>query len=357
MRNRSRIFLMAALLGAAGWSANAQGSGGAALVGVSMPTKSSQRWVVEGLAMSRLLAVKNYSAELQYADDDIALQTRQIEAMIDHGAKVLIIGAIDGTALAGTLERAAKKGVKVISYDRLIRQSPHVDVYATFDNFQVGVLQARDIEQRLMLKDNKAGRFSVELFAGSLDDNNAHFFYKGAMSVLKPYIDQGVISVASGQTTIEQVATKRWNGKLAHARMSQLLSTVYAKKRVDAVLSPYDGMSVEIVAALKAAGYGSAQQPLPVVTGQDAEVPSVRSIIRGEQASTVFKDTRDLAQVAADLVDALVAGKAPKVNDTTTYENGVKVVPAFLLKPVLVDKRNWQPVLVGSRYYKEEQFR
>jgi putative multiple sugar transport system substrate-binding protein len=322
-----------------------------------MPTKSSQRWVVEGLAMSRLLANKNYAPELQYADDDIALQTRQIEAMIDHGAKVLIIGAIDGTALTATLDRAAKKGVKIIAYDRLIRQSPNVDVYATFDNFEVGVLQARDIEQRLKLKESKGGHFNIELFAGSLDDNNAFFFYKGAMSVLKPYLDQGVLTIASGQNTIEQIATKRWNGKLAHARMNQLLGTVYTKKRIDAILSPYDGMSVEIVAALKGAGYGSPSQPLPIVTGQDAEVPSVRSIIRGEQASTVFKDTRDLAQVAVDLVDAMVAGKAPRINDTTTYNNGIKVVPSFLLKPVLVDKGNWQAILVASRYYKEDQFR
>jgi len=307
--------------------------------------------------MSRLLANKNYSPELQYADDDIALQTRQIETMIDNGAKILIISAIDGTALTATLDRAAKKGVKVIAYDRLIRQSPHVDVYATFDNFEVGVLQARDIEQRLKLKENKGGRFNIELFAGSLDDNNAFFFFNGAMSVLKPYIDQGVLTILSGKDTIEQVATKRWDGKLAHARMNQLLGTVYAKKRVDAILSPYDGMSVEIVSALKGSGYGSPSQPLPIVTGQDAEVPSVRSILRGEQTSTIFKDTRDLAQVAVDLVDAMMGGKAPRVNDTTTYNNGIKVVPAFLLKPVLVDKSNWQAVLVTNRYYKEDQFR
>lgn len=332
--------------------ASAQTTG---LIGVSMPTKSSQRWVTEGLIMVRLLAAKGYKPSLEFADDDIALQIKQLDAMISSGAKVLVIGAIDGTALTAVLERAAKKGVKIISYDRLIRQSPHVDVYATFDNFQVGVLQARDIEQRLALKKGK-GKFNIELFAGSLDDNNAFFFFNGAMSVLKPYIDQGVLTIASEENTIEQVATKRWNGKLARIRMSQLLGGVYAKKRVDAVLSPYDGMSFEIVAALKAAGYG-ATQPLPVVTGQDAEPASIRSIIRNEQSSTIFKDTGELAKVTTALVEALMSGQPPLINDQTTYNNGIKVVPSFLLKPVLLDKTNWHELLVTSGYYKDALFK
>jgi putative multiple sugar transport system substrate-binding protein len=353
--SRVKRFLMAVTLGLMACAVPA-GAQTKDLVGVSMPTKSAQRWVVEGLSMMRLLTNKNYTADLQYADDDVALQSRQIDAMIANGAKVLVIGAIDGSALTATLDRAAKKGVKVIAYDRLIRQSPNVDVYATFDNFQVGVLQARDIEQRLGLKERKGQHFNIELFAGSLDDNNASFFFNGAMSVLKPYIDQGVLTILSGQNTIEQVATKRWDGKLARTRMNQLLSTVYMKKRVDAILSPYDGMSVEIVAALKSVGYGSTQA-LPFVTGQDAELPALRSIIRGEQASTVFKDTRELAKVTVDIIDALLSGKPPRINDTTTYNNGVKVVPSFLLKPVLVDKTNWQDLLVKSGYYKEDQFK
>jgi putative multiple sugar transport system substrate-binding protein len=275
--------------------------------------------------------------------------------MIDAGARVLVIGAIDGTALTATLERAARKGIKVVSYDRLIKGSPHVDVYATFDNFQVGVLQAQDIERNLGLKQGK-GPFNVELFAGSLDDNNAYFFYNGAMSVLKPYIDKGQLHVLSGHTVIDQIGTKRWNGQIAKARMTQLLAGPYQKKRMDAVLSPYDGMSVEILSALKSAGYGSAQ-PLPVVTGQDAELPAVRSIARGELSSTVFKDTRDLAKVTVEIVEALVGGKAPKINDTTTYNNGAKVVPSYLLKPVLVDKGNLKEALVSSGYYKETQIR
>jgi putative multiple sugar transport system substrate-binding protein len=327
----------------------------AGIVGVSMPTKSSQRWVTEGLNMARLLTAKGYKPSLLFADDDISLQIRQLDGMIANGAKVLVIGAIDGSALTAVLDRAAKKGVKIISYDRLIRQSPNVDVYATFDNFKVGVLQARDIEQRLKLKQSK-GKFNIELFAGSLDDNNAFFFFNGAMSVLKPYIDQGVLTIASGENTIEQVATKRWNGKLARTRMSQLLTSVYAKKRVDAVLSPYDGMSVEIIAALKAVGYSSIQ-PLPFVTGQDAEFASIRSIIRNEQSSTIFKDTGELAKVAVGLVEALMSGQPPLINDQTTYNNGIKVVPSFLLKPVLVDKTNWREVLVTSGYYKESQFK
>jgi len=137
--------------------------------------------------------------------------------------------------------------------------------------------------------------------------------------------------------------------------MDNLLSAYYGDKRVDAVLSPYDGLSIGILSSLKGVGYGSADQPMPIVTGQDAEVPSIKSMIAGEQYSTVFKDTRDLAKVTAEMVDALLAGKEVPVNDTKTYDNGVKVVPSYLLKPVLVTRENWKDILIKSGYYKEEQ--
>ncbi|WP_304304903.1 sugar-binding protein, partial [Pseudacidovorax intermedius] len=236
------------------------------------------------------------------------------------------------------------------------RNSKNVDYYATFDNFQVGVLQANSIVDKLGLKQGK-GPFNIELFGGSPDDNNAFFFYDGAMSVLKPYIDSGKLVVRSKQMGMDKVGTLRWDGAVAQARMDNLLSAFYGNARVDAVLSPYDGLSIGILSSLKGVGYCTAQQPCPVVSGQDAEVPSVKSILRGEQSSTVFKDTRELAKVTADMVDAVVSGKQPQVNDTKTYNNGVKVVPSYLLKPVSVDKSNWEQVLVGSGYYKAAQFK
>ncbi|SCK43851.1 putative multiple sugar transport system substrate-binding protein [Variovorax sp. HW608] len=326
------------------------------MVAISMPTKSSARWIADGGNMVKYFNEKGYKTDLQYAEDDIPNQLAQIENMVTKGPKVLVIAAIDGTTLSDVLQKAADKGIKVIAYDRLIRGSKNVDYYATFDNFQVGVLQAQYIEQALKLKEGK-GPYNIELFGGSPDDNNAFFFYNGAMSVLKPYIDSGKLVVRSKQLGMDKVSTLRWDGAVAQARMDNLLSAYYTKDRVDAVLSPYDGLSIGIISSLKGVGYGTPQQPMPVVTGQDAEVPSVKSILKKEQTSTVFKDTRELAKVTVNMVDAMMAGKAPEVNDTKTYNNGVKVVPSYLLKPVSVDATNWKQALVDTGYYKESQIK
>ncbi|KRQ11490.1 MULTISPECIES: multiple monosaccharide ABC transporter substrate-binding protein [Bradyrhizobium] len=324
-------------------------------IGIAMPTKSSARWIDDGNNMVKVLKERGYGTDLQYAEDDIPNQLSQVENMVTKGAKVLVIAAIDGTTLSDVLKQAKAQGITVIAYDRLIRGTPNVDYYATFDNFQVGVLQAQSIENALGLKEGK-GPFNIELFGGSPDDNNAYFFYDGAMSVLKPYIDSGKLVVGSGQTGMNKVATLRWDGATAQARMDNLLSAFYGKKRVDAVLSPYDGLSIGIISSLKSVGYGSKDQPMPYISGQDAEVPSIKAMLRGEQYSTIFKDTRDLAKVTADMVDAVLSKKEVSVNDTKTYNNGVKVVPSYLLKPVVVDKTNWEKVLIDSGYYKRSQF-
>jgi putative multiple sugar transport system substrate-binding protein len=325
-------------------------------IGIAMPTKSSARWISDGANMVKEFQAKGYKADLQYAEDDIPNQLAQVENMITKGVKVLVIAAIDGTTLSNALQKAADKGVKVVAYDRLIRGSKNVDYYTTFDNFQVGVLQATSIVDKLGLKQGK-GPYNIELFGGSPDDNNAFFFYDGAMSVLKPYIDSGKLVVRSKQMGMEKVGTLRWDGAVAQARMDNLLSAFYTKDKVNAVLSPYDGLSIGILSSLKGVGYCTAQQPCPVVSGQDAEIPSVKSMLRGEQSSTVFKDTRDLAKVTVNLVDAVLSGKQPEINDTKTYNNGVKVVPSYLLKPVAVDSSNYKKVLVDSGYYKESQLK
>jgi putative multiple sugar transport system substrate-binding protein len=336
-------------------------SGSAALaqdkgtVGIAMPTKSSARWIDDGNNIVKVLKERGYNGDLQYAEDDIPNQLSQVENMVTKGAKVLVIAAIDGTTLSEVLKQAKAKGITVIAYDRLIRDTPNVDYYATFDNFQVGVLQAQSIEQGLGLKEGK-GPFNIELFGGSPDDNNAYFFYNGSMSVLQPYIDSGKLVVASKQMGMDKVATLRWDGATAQARMDNLLSAFYGNKRVHAVLSPYDGLSIGIISSLRGVGYGSADQPMPIVSGQDAEVPSIKAMLRGEQYSTIFKDTRDLARVTADMVDAALNKKDVTVNDTKTYNNGVKVVPSYLLKPVVVDKTNWEKVLIDGGYYKRAQF-
>jgi putative multiple sugar transport system substrate-binding protein len=325
-------------------------------VGIAMPTKASARWIDDGNNIVKQLEAAGYATDLQYGDDDIPNQLSQIENMVTKGAKVLVIASIDGTTLSDVLQKAHDAGIKVIAYDRLIRDSGNVDYYATFDNFQVGVLQANSIVDGLGLKDGK-GPFNIELFGGSPDDNNAFFFYDGAMSVLQPYIDSGKLVVKSGQTGMDKVGTLRWDPATAQARMDNLLSANYTDAKVDAVLSPYDGLSIGIISSLKGVGYGTAAQPLPIVTGQDAEIPSVKSIIAGEQHSTIFKDTRELAKVTVAMVDAVMSGKEPEVNDTKTYDNGVKVVPSYLLKPVAVTKENYKAVLVDGGYYKEDQLK
>lgn len=353
--NRRKMLTVALVIGAMGVVpfAYAQGKG---LVGVSMPTKSSARWIDDGNNMVKYLKEAGYTADLQYAEDDIPNQLAQVENLVTKGAKVLVIAAIDGTTLSDVLQKAADKGVKVISYDRLITKTKNVDYYATFNNFEVGVLQAGTLVDALKLKDGK-GPFNIELFGGSPDDTNAFYFYDGAMSVLKPYIDSGKLVVRSKQMGMDKVGTLRWDGAVAQARMDNLLSAYYGKDKVHAVLSPYDGLSIGILSSLKGVGYCTAQQPCPFVSGQDAEVQSVKSIIKGEQYSTIFKDTRELAKVTVKMVDAVMTGSKPEINDTKTYNNLVKVVPSYLLKPVAVDKTNYEKVLIGSGYYKAEQLK
>jgi putative multiple sugar transport system substrate-binding protein len=307
--------------------------------------------------MVKLFEAAGYKTDLQYAEDDIPNQLSQIENMITKGDKVLVIAAIDGTTLSNALDNAAAAGIKIIAYDRLIRGSSHVDYYATFDNFKVGVLQANSLVQGLKERFPNVKPWNVELFGGSPDDNNSYFFYDGAMSVLQPMIDKGDIKIVSGQMGEDKVGTLRWDGAVAQARMDNLLSAFYTDKRVQGVLSPYDGLSIGILSSLKGVGYGSGDMKMPIVTGQDAEIPSVKSIIAGEQYSTVFKDTRELAKVTVGMVNALLAGGKPEVNDTKTYNNGIKVVPSYLLQPVSVDKTNWETVLVGSGYYTKDQLK
>src|SRR5712671_6313733 len=347
----SALALAATMAATAVTGAFAQSKG---TVGIAMPTKSSARWIDDGNNIVKILKERGYGTDLQYAEDDIPNQLSQVENMVTKGAKVLVIAAIDGTTLSDVLKQAKAKGITVIAYDRLIRDTPDVDYYATFDNFRVGVLQAQSIVQGLGLKDGK-GPFNIELFGGSPDDNNAYFFYNGSMSVLQPYIDSGKLVVVSRQTGMDKVSTLRWDGATAQARMDNLLSAFYTTKRLDAVLSPYDGLSIGILSSLKGVGYGSGNMAMPIVSGQDAEVPSIKSMLRGEQYSTIFKDTRDLARVTADMVDAALSGKTVTVNDTKTYNNGVKVVPSHLLKPVIVDKTNWEKILIDGGYYKKAQ--
>jgi len=327
------------------------------MVGISMPTKTSARWIADGDNMVKQFQEAGYETDLQYADDDIPNQLAQIENMITKGVNVLVIAAIDGTTLSNALANAKAADIKVIAYDRLIRDTPDIDYYATFDNFKVGVEQANTLVAGLKERFPDVKPWNVELFGGSPDDNNAFFFYDGAMSVLQPLIDDGSVVIPSGQMGMDKVGTLRWDPATAQSRMDNILSANYTDKQVNGVLSPYDGLSIGILSSLKGVGYGSGDLKMPIVSGQDAEIQSVKSILAGEQYSTIFKDTRELAKVTVGMVDAMIKGGEPQVNDTKTYDNGVKVVPSYLLEPVPVTAANLKDVLVGSGYYTEDQLK
>ncbi|MGH8869759.1 MAG: multiple monosaccharide ABC transporter substrate-binding protein [Actinomycetes bacterium] len=350
---------LALALAACGQDSVRQGTGDAegGTIGIAMPTRSSERWIADGNNMVKQFEKAGYETDLQYGQDDVDNQVSQIENMIAKGDKALVVAAIDGASLTDVLQQAKHAGIPVISYDRLITGTKNVDYYATFDNFKVGVLQGRYIVEKLGLTKGEKGPFTLEVFAGSPDDNNSKYFFRGAMSVLQPYIDEGALEVRSGQTAFNQVTTLRWDGGLAQARMENLLSRAYTKEDLDAVLSPYDGISIGVLSALKSVGYGSGSKPLPIVTGQDAELASVKSIIAGEQTQTVYKDTRKLAGVAVDMTKAALRGKQPRINDRESYDNGVKVVPSYLLEPVSVDKSNYHEVLVEGGYYTEAELK
>jgi putative multiple sugar transport system substrate-binding protein len=338
-------------------SSGSSDNGKDVLIGVAMPTQSLQRWNQDGANLKAQLEAKGYKVDLQYANNDVNTQIQQIENMILKGSKVLVIASIDGSALTDVLKKAAENGIKVIAYDRLIMQSEHVDYYATFDNFKVGVIQGQYIEEKLGLKEGK-GPYNIEIFAGSPDDNNATFFYNGAMSVLQPYIDNGQLVVVSGQTDFVTVAIPGWDSAKAQARMDNLITAYYADgTKLDAILSPNDSLAIGIVASLKNNGYGTPDKPYPILTGQDCDKPNVIAMINGQQSMSVFKDTRVLAAKVVEMIDAIIQGKEVPVNDTKTYHNGVKVVPSFLCDPVYVDVNNYKEILLDSGYYTEDDLK
>ncbi len=332
------------------------------LVGLAMPTKSSERWIEDGENLKKQLEDKGYKVDLQYAEDDIPTQVNQLDNMISQGAGILVVASIDGTALTTQLQTAADNKIPVIAYDRLIRNTPNVDYYTSFDNEKVGVQQGTSLLIGMGYLDadgketGKTDPANIELFGGSPDDNNATFFFQGAMSVIQPFIDKGILTVKSGQTDFEKVAILRWDPATAQSRMENLITSTYSGgDKVQGVLSPYDGLSIGILGALKSAGYGTADQPYPIVTGQDAELASAKSILAGEQYSTIFKDTRKLAEVTVAMVDAIAKGEEPEVNNTETYDNGEKVVPSYLLESVIITKDNLKAELVDTGYYTAEE--
>ncbi|KAB1438662.1 multiple monosaccharide ABC transporter substrate-binding protein [Candidatus Galacturonibacter soehngenii] len=319
------------------------------LVGVAMPTKDLQRWNQDGENMKKLLEDAGYQVDLQYASNDVATQVSQIENMISNGCDLLVVASIDGNSLGTPLQAAKDAGIKVIAYDRLIMNSDAVSYYATFDNYMVGTKQGEYIVGALNLE-TAEGPFNLEIFTGDPGDNNANFFYGGAMDVLNPYIESGKLVVKSGSKDFADVATANWSTETAQSRMEAILSSYYADGTdLDVVLCSNDSTALGVENALEANYTGK----WPVITGQDCDIANIKNMKAGKQSMSIFKDTRDLAAQVVKMVDAIMKGGEAPVNDTKSYDNGTGIIPSYLCEPVFAFIDNYKELLIDSGYYKE----
>ena len=322
-------------------------------VGVSMPTKDLQRLNQDGDYLYQKLTEAGYEVDLQFASNDVQQQLNQVTNMINNGCEVVVIAAIEGSSLGSALDLAKEKGVTVIAYDRLLMESDAVSYYATFDNYMVGTKQGNYIKEALDL-DNAAGPFALEITAGDPGDNNARYFYQGAMDVLNPYIEAGKLTIKSGQTEFTDVATPTWKTEVAQTRADSILASFYADgSSIDAWLCSNDSTALGVTNALEANYDGE----WPIITGQDCDISNVKNMIAGKQSMSVFKDTRTLAAQVVKMVGQILAGEEVDVNDEETYDNNVKVVPSFLCDPVFADANNYTEILIDSGYYTEDDLK
>ena len=320
-------------------------------IGVSMPTKDLQRWNQDGDNMQSELEAAGFEVDLQYASNDVQTQLSQIENMISNGADVLVIAAIEGSSLGEALDMAKENEIPVIAYDRLLMDSDAVSYYATFDNYMVGTVQGDYIVEALDL-DNADGPFNLEITAGDPGDNNAGYFYQGAIDVLQPYIDEGKLVVPSGQIAFDDVATPTWATEVAQTRAENILSSNYADgTNVDVWLCSNDSTALGVENALAANYTGE----YPIITGQDCDIENTKNMIAGKQSMSVFKDTRTLASQVVKMVSQIINGEEVDINDTETYDNGTGVIPSYLCEPVFADANNYKELLIDSGYYTEDQ--
>lgn len=331
----------------------AGGAKGGKKVGVAMPTQSSERWINDGSNMKSQLEELGYTVDLQYAEDDVQAQVSQIENMIASGCNCLVIASIDSSALVNVEKQAKDAGIPVIAYDRLLMDTDAVSYYATFDNKGVGTAIGKYIVDNAGL--DPAAPQTIELFMGSPDDNNAHMLYAGLMEQIQPYLDNGALVCKSGQIDFESNNTLRWDQQTAMKRCEDLLTRYYADEDLNICATAYDGLAYGCMAALEGAGYTEANWPL--ITGQDAELMATKHIISGKQTMSIAKDTRLLAAKCVTMVQAVLEGAEPEINDTEQYNNGVIVVPSYLCTPQPVDKNNYKEILIDTGYYTEDQLK
>ncbi len=325
-------------------------------IGVAMPTQSSERWIKDGGNMKEKLEALGYEVDLQYAEDDVQMQVSQIENMIASGSQCLVIAAVDAGALTTVEAQAKEAGIPIIAYDRLLMDTDAVSYYASFDNEGVGtaigeyVKTAKDLDAA-----REAGEsYTIEFFMGSPDDNNAVLLHKGVMGVLQEYLDDGTLVCKTGRTSFEDTCILRWSQETAQQWCENYLTGFYADEDLDIACTAFDGFAYGVKAALQGAGYTADNWPL--ITGQDAELMACKNILDGTQTASIFKNTSLLADKCVTMVEAVMKGAEPEINDTTTYDNNVVVVPSYLCTPISVDKNNLQEVVVEEAgYYTAEE--
>ena len=330
-------------------------------VGISMPTKSLERWNRDGSYLQKQFKDKGYGVSLTYSDNKIDQQVKDIEGLIADKVDLLVVAAIDGESLSQVLADAKDANIPVISYDRLIMNTDAISYYVSFDNYKVGTLQGEFIKDKLDL-DNAAGSFNIEFTAGDPADNNAKFFFNGAMDVLKPYIKSGKLVVPSGQTEFDQVATAQWDTSKAMSRFQNILGSYYSDgKQLDAAVCSNDSTALGVTQAI-ASDYAGKNSIL--ITGQDGDEANLKNIVDGKQTMTVYKAVANEAVATLDLGVKLLSGEKPDEGlikdsgwsfdcsyDTKSYDNGKGVVPSYLLVPTVVTKENIQKELVDTKYY------
>ncbi|MDR2538150.1 MAG: sugar-binding protein [Bifidobacteriaceae bacterium] len=336
-----------------------------------MPTEAEERWNKDGTVLRDAIIAAGYEAELTFAQDKIEQQNADIENAIVKGAKIIVIGAKDGSAVGPAVEKAREAGIKVIAYDRLIMDTDAVDYYVTFQLEKVGELEANYVIEKLGLDKGEKGPFNIEVFTGSSDDNNAKFFFKGAWELLQPYFASGVLVSPSGKVTADftvdnwqDISIDSWKMENAQREMeSRLAKYNGGETPLHAVLSPYDGISQGVINAIETSGmpWKAGTENWPWITGQDATNYALYNINMGTQGETVWKDTRVLATKVAEICVQILKGETV-ATDATMNNNNIEV-PSVLLDSVSVtkngasDAKDTQSVqdVVDSGYTTEDQ--
>ncbi len=333
---------------------------GRTVVGISMPDKLLERWNRDGMFLKSEFEDRGYEVILYFSDNLIDRQIQGIRKMVEEGADIIVVAAVDGAALVSVLNEAKAANVSIISYDRLLMDTDVVDYYVSFDNYMVGKMQAEYLIKALGLDDSLRTR-TIEIVAGDPVDNNARYFYNGAIDTLQPYFDNHKLEILSGQSGFYETGTGQWSTEVAQQRVQIVLNSYYTNEPLDAILCSNDSTAL---GAANAVETDYAHDNNVIITGQDGDIANIYNIFDGKQAMTVYKVLKNEAVVTVDLASAILEGKSPDENliydsswdflcryDTKSYNNGKKVVASYLLTPIVVDSSNIEQELFETGYY------